>query len=412
MADTDRSLRSAPGTGTAWWVLLAAIPLALATVVGLRYQLNFVGADFDVYRGGARAVLSGDRLYDFSSANQLPFTYPPAAALLFVPLGPGRAAVTDAGWTFLSVSALQAVVWVTIGRLGVTARVDRLRRTAVASLLVLPLAPVEFNLWVGQINIFLLLLVLADLFLNTGRFRGVAIGIAAGIKLTPLIFIAYLLLTRRLRAAATATAAFAATVLVGFLLLPGESARYWSKYAADVGRITLGNDVPYFDASLRGVLGRLDLPALTATYFVLGGLVGAAGLALSVWASRRGQEVVGVLACGITGLLVSPVSWIFHWVWIVPLLLLWAHRASERGRTRERAGVAALYLLCLSSAGWVVLLFLQVSVPLAVTQVYAALYTVIGAATLVVFAVHLRRTGGSVTELPTARRADPDTLAA
>ena len=47
----------------------------------------------------------------------------------------------------------------------------------------------------------LLALVLVDLGYDLGRWRGVAIGVAAGVKLTPLIFIPYLWLIGRRRAA-------------------------------------------------------------------------------------------------------------------------------------------------------------------------------------------------------------------
>ena len=392
-ADSDRPRRTPYSSGApASRVVLVLLPLGLAVAVLLRHSAHFVGVDFDVYRGGGTTVLAGAPLYDFASAIQLPFTYPPAAALVFVPLGLVPAAVAAAVWTFLSLCALEALIWLVLRRVGRPGPVARLRWTAVATVLSLPLGPVLFNGWVGQINVFLLLLVVADVFGRTGRWRGVAIGIAAGIKLTPLIFIPYLLCTRRFRAAATATASFAATVAAGFLVLPADSARYWLQHAADVGRITQGDDVPFFNGSLRGLLVRLAVPHVTATYLVLAAVVGVLGLAVAVWAGRRGDDVVGVLACGFTGLLVSPVSWVFHWVWLVPLLVVWAARAWRDGLTGEKYGVAALWLACAGSGYWVVLNLVLAPVPEPVALVFANLWPVVGVGVLVAFAWHLRHT--------------------
>lgn len=181
---------------TGWHGLLVLLAVGVAGAFLLVYPRAFLGVDFDVYRGAATAVLDCDPLYGFTSSLTLPFTYPPIAAVVFGPLAFLPATVAAAAWTLISVLAMEALIWTLLGPLGVTDPAARIRWTAVASLVMLPLAPVTFNLWIGQINMILLLLVIADLVGATGRFRGVGVGIAAGIKLTPLIFVPYLLFTR------------------------------------------------------------------------------------------------------------------------------------------------------------------------------------------------------------------------
>src|SRR5439155_13505639 len=114
------------------------------------------------------------------------------------------------------------------------------------------LEPVDMTLHFGQINLLLLALVLADLALPR-RWQGIGVGLAAAIKLTPLIFIGYLLLTRRLRAALVATGTFAATVALGFALLPGGSVAFWG------GRFAQPGDGPerLVNQSLNGLILRL-----------------------------------------------------------------------------------------------------------------------------------------------------------
>ncbi|MDQ1744622.1 MAG: alpha,2-mannosyltransferase [Pseudonocardiales bacterium] len=386
----------------AWIAVLLAIPLGLAVLLFTHYGQGVSGIDLGVYRGGAGTLLDGKPLYEFVYGPGLPFTYPPIAAVLFVPLAWLPGALALGTWTFLSVLALEVVVWLTLRHLDVTDPVLRLRWTAIFAVIGLSLDATLFNTWIGQINIFLMLLIFLDLLAPTGRFRGVAIGIAAGLKLTPLIFIGYLLFTRRFHAAATATAAFAATVLIGFAVTPKDAASYWKKYVFDVKRITLDGQAPFLDSSINRLLARLHSPHPSVVYLVLAVVVGVQGLTVAVWASRRGYELTGVMACGITGLLVSPVSWTFHWVWFVPLLVMLTVRASRGNRTGEKIGVALMWLVCLTSAWWVVKQIRDDPIPAPINHFYANWLTFAGIGALIGFALHLRRTA----ELP-ARVPEP-----
>src|SRR5262249_52821726 len=104
------------------------------------------------------------------------------------------------------------------------------------------------------INLVLLALVVGDLSLPDHiKGKGIGIGLAAGIKLTPLIFIPYLLFTRRATAAAVSALTFAVTAGLGFALLPDASAIYWG------GKLTRPGSKPFYldNQSLNGVILRL-----------------------------------------------------------------------------------------------------------------------------------------------------------
>jgi alpha-1,2-mannosyltransferase len=166
--------------------------------------------------------------------------------------------------------------------------------------------------------------------------HGIGIGLAAGVKLTPLIFIPYLLLTGRYRQAATAAGTFVATVAIGYAILPADSVTYWwHRLFLNANRIvflgTRGNQ------SLRGVVTRLagSVTSGTAPWVVAAILVVVAGLAAAAVLGRAGYPVPAMLAAALTGLLVSPLSWDHHWVWVAPGIALLAHLgARARGAVR------------------------------------------------------------------------------
>ena len=212
-----------------------------------------------------------------------------------------------------------------------TGRRSGLSATLGVSALALATEPVQQTLSLGQVNLLLMLLVAADLLTGGalvpgGRTRwwhGIGIGVAAGVKLTPLIFIPYLLLTRRYRQAATASAVFAATVALGYAILPGDSGTYWAN-----GLFLKANRIVFLgtrgNQSLRGVLTRLagSVSSGTVPWIAAAVLVAVAGLVAAALLYRARQPVPAMLACALTGLLVSPLSWDHHWVWVAPGMAL------------------------------------------------------------------------------------------
>jgi len=358
--------------GPRW--LLPACAVALAAVLAvyvadLATHLPVMTAmrDLVVYREGGLIVRHvspayqgqlASPLYDWTGRNGVQFTYPPFAAVIFAVASVLPWTVLRWVMTLASLAALGLSLWLTFGALGYRDRTAvRLAATLGVSALALATEPVQQTLALGQVNLLLMLLVVADLVTvgaaaadgpggRTRWWHGIGIGIAAGVKLTPLIFIPYLLLVRRYRQAATAAVTFAVTVLLGYAVLPRDSDRYWVH-----GLVFNANRIVFLgtrgNQSLRGVLTRLagSVTAGTAPWFAAAALVLVVGLAAAALLYRAGYPVPGMLACALTGLLVSPLSWDHHWVWVAPGLALLVHLGAEaRGAVRAWWWAAAAVL--------------------------------------------------------------------
>lgn len=319
--------------------LLVLAALAAGVVVWLGdWRL---GDDSAVYRAGALAFLHGDSLYSPERLSalppwvSLPFIYPPAAALLFVPL-----AALPSGLAWGVVSAASLVSLAVVVRL--CARPGTL---PVAGLTVCALAlePVWKTFFLGQINLILMALVVVDvLALASTRWAGVLTGVAAAVKLTPLIFVAHLFVTGRWRAGLRALATFVGLQAVLFALAPRDAFRYWTGGA--LGPDQTDGVYWIFNQSLDGLVHRATHDARWSLVVAL--LLGAVIAAPSVWLVRRlharGETLGALLVTAFVGLLVSPISWSHHWVWAVPLAVL----LMARGRWLWVAGLVALFASC------------------------------------------------------------------
>ncbi|MFJ6216424.1 glycosyltransferase 87 family protein [Streptomyces sp. NPDC092296] len=417
-----RALRDAPRRPT-----LTAAAVALVSLLGYAVARHLAGSsmiDMMVYRAEGRAVADHSDLYAIRVSEwALPATYPPFAAMLFVPTGwigvsALRALVTGGNLVLLGVLA-----WLSCRLVGWPRRELRPVAVLLTAGLGVWLEPVWTTLRYGQVNLALACLVLWDLTRAGGRRgTGIGIGIAAGIKLTPGLFAVYLLLTGRVRAAFTAFATFLCTVAVGWIALPDASHGFWGTYLFDSSRV--GKTEIVDNQSVRGAVARLlhDTDPGPAA-LLAAAVVGVFGLVVAVRASRSAPhlpraEAWGVLCTAVTGLLVSPISWTHHWVWCVPLgMLLCAEASRERSRPlpvrrlRWRPIVAVvLFGFCCYSmwmvphkgtrdlhlSGW--------------QQLPAAVYPVLGIAVLVLAALRLRRrltaAGARSSTVPAQRPLD------
>jgi alpha-1,2-mannosyltransferase len=299
--------------------------------------------DLHVYRLGGRVVAHvrprynpalTAPLYDWPGSG-LKFTYPPFAAMVFTIFVPWSWGLLPRLWLGINVLALVATIWVTLGGLRYRAGLARLGGTLLLAAALFWTEPVQRTMYLGQIELVLMALVMWDLCQPAGRWwQGIGVGIAAGIKLVPLIFVPYLLLTRRYRQAAVAAATFVATVLMGFAVLPADSRAWWLDGLMFQSSRT-GFTGWEGNQSLQGIITRLagSIAAGQPIWIAASAVVLAAGIASAVILDRAGHQVMGILAGALTGLLVSPISWDHHWVWIVP-------------------GVTALVCYGIRAAGW------------------------------------------------------------
>ncbi|MDT5139790.1 MAG: alpha,2-mannosyltransferase [Mycobacterium sp.] len=316
--------------------LLAAVALAYACwdLFGhLPYRI-----DIDVYQMGGRAWLDGRPLYSgnvlfHTPIVDLPFTYPPLAAVAFSPFAWMGMPVASIAITVLTLIVLLVSTAIVLTRLDVWADSTMLsgpawlRRSWLAVIIVAQAAvwlePINSNFAFGQINAVLMTLVVADCFpRRTPWPRGVLLGLGIALKLTPAVFLLYFLLRRDKRAALISLASFAGATLVGFALAWGDSLEYWTQTLRHTDRI--GEAALNTDQNIAGSLARLGLEQHER--FPLWALACLLVLAATIWAMRRvlraDEPTLAIICVALFGLVVSPVSWSHHWVWMLPAVLV------------------------------------------------------------------------------------------
>ncbi|MFI7103357.1 glycosyltransferase 87 family protein [Streptomyces sp. NPDC050161] len=322
------------------WVLYTVHPLPMP--------------DIEVYRAEGEAAATGSDLYGFTTTKwHLPATYPPFAALLFLPTTWVSLATLKVACVLVNGALLAVLIQLSCKAAGIRRSAYTAPTVIGATALGIWLEPVFQTLIFGQINLALTCLVLWDLARPDGaRFKGLAVGIAAGVKLTPAIFAVYLLVTGRVKAACTAAAGFLGSVLLGLLVLPDASVDFWTRRMFETSRV--GKVWIVDNQSLQGLIARvLHTPepgliwAVAALLTAAGGLYAARRVFL-----RRGAETWGVLCTAVTALLVSPISWSHHWVWCVPLIVALA--AHTRGIRWRRALLVAVTLAFTVRTLWIV----------------------------------------------------------
>lgn len=144
--------------------------------------------DLEVYRLGGRAVLHGLPLYE-QRTGVFGFTYPPVAALAVSPLVSMPFGMASAALAAASLISLVVVMAYSAGELWDRVRAKPSVWATVALVALVCCAPVRGTFWNGQVNLILAAMVLSDV--QGRRLRGVGVGLAAAIKLTPLVFVVY-----------------------------------------------------------------------------------------------------------------------------------------------------------------------------------------------------------------------------
>ncbi len=326
------------------WAPFATLLASFVAYLAVRSLTHASSFDLDVYRAEGEAVRHGSDLYGLiASPLHANATYPPFAAVLFVPLTTLPVAVMHTLVLGLNLTLLIAAAWLSCRLSGL--RGQQLSSTALLLAAVAVWAePVFTTLRYGQINLLILVLVLWDVTRPaSAATRGVGIGLAAGLKVTPALFVVYLLITGRRRAAATAVATFAATAGLSLLVVPGATWRYWTYLVFSTDRV--GGAESAANQSMRGLFVRLDHTRATVTGEVLAiGVLLIVGLWCSALAYRQLGEAWGACTCAVTALLCAPIAWTHHWVWCVPIAaLLW----TQRRRWWPVAAVFGSYLMWL-----------------------------------------------------------------
>ncbi|WP_160573652.1 glycosyltransferase 87 family protein [Actinomadura physcomitrii] len=353
-----------------WTLLLPAFEITGIALFSAVYD----SLDFHIYWLGGHVVTNGTSLYHERLAG-LWFTNTPFMATLFVPLAAMPLTLARVLWQAAAFGALAWACFLT----------TKLAGRRIAATVALLLEPVWHSFFLGQVNLFLLAFVLADMHrVALGRPAGIGIGIATAIKLTPGIFVVLLLLTRRTRDAVTAFCTFAACTLLAYAIAPDASRIYWLHTFFDTSRV----GVPYIsNQSPYGALARIlhGTAEIGVWYPAIPLTIGAAGLAIAVLWARRGDWLSATAVTGVTGLLVSTISWAHHWVWVVPLLAVLV----RDGHRKTAIACGAIFVL--SPLWWTPHNGDPREYGLHLLTPVANCYLVAGIYFLVHMAVHLRR---------------------
>ncbi len=274
-------------------------------------------ADLRIYRGAIESMLQGHGLYDYAmplTTGPSPFLYPPFAALIMLPTQALPLGSVVTGWYMIQVALTTILVWLMVRDAGWKGRPSV---PVGAWALVVVSAPVMLNINLGQISLPIMILAVADFIVLPARWRGTLIGLAGAIKLTPMFFLPYFLITRQWRAAINASAAFGASTLVGFVALPHESFRYWTSIVFNSSRIPgLGSPK---NLTIFGDLKMWHVP--NSVQGPLWAFLALSVAVFALWAGwrhyRAGEPIAAAIVIGIATTAIGPIAWDHHLVWLV-----------------------------------------------------------------------------------------------
>ena len=315
-------------TRTAALALTLSIAARLAWTYLVPNGANLV--DLHVYLGGAAALDHPGTLYSYAYAEQtpdfpLPFTYPPFAALVFYPLSALPFAAVAFAWQIGIIAALYGVVRLSQRLLGRGTVAAAMGWTAVG----IWIEPLRSTFDYGQINVVLVLAMLWAAYSTRWWLSGLLVGVAAGVKLTPAVTGLYLLGMRRWGAALFSAVVFAATVAVSVAVIGQQARYYFTDLLGDASRI--GPIGTSFNQSWRGAISRILGRDAGYGPAVLAAIAVTAVLALLAWRALDAADRLGrLLVVELFGLLVSPISWTHHWIWLLPLMIWLAARNARK----------------------------------------------------------------------------------
>lgn len=364
-SETSEAKRPAWGWPLAWLIIfVGAAPLVTYWLTNPDDQRL---VDLDVYRTGGQALLRGLSVYGvITPAPQLlPFTYPPIAAMLAVPLAWMSWSTAQWVWIIGIVLALTVTVW--YGFRAFFEEIRTVRRPgpavipvlfAVVVMACLYLMPIRDQVRFGQVDLFLVMLCLLDCVVRKPWWpRGMLIGLAMAVKLTPGVFLIYLAITgfswrkpyrrdpEQRRAFFMAVFTAGLLTLLPFVVIPGDARDFWFSALLDANR--LGANAGTTNQSIRGMLIRLYLPDLltSAIWLVAVVAVGWYGFRAARRAFRDGDMLTSVALTGLMAVLLSPVAWIHHLAWIVVVLAALVGAGGDKIRLLVAGGVWLFYVL-------------------------------------------------------------------
>lgn len=338
-------------------ILIVAAFVLITVAILYVVELRNTFFDSRVYYGAVRYWFrEHGMVYDWlRPGTPYGFTYPPFAGLVMMPMAYLPFPVVLVIATIATVLTTALLTWWFAGPLIRRRGWTTWFAYAIAVCLALCFEPVRETLTFGQVNTLLLTLVAGDVLFGVARGRrwaGIGIGLATAIKLTPGVFIVYLLVTRRWRAAGVAIGTATAATLFAAAVATDQSREFWTSALWDTNRVGVLSYVS--NQSIRGMLARLPIDAVASNVWVVLVLI-----AVGFWtfrvrrAAARGDDFGGFALTGILGCLISPVTWVHHCVWLLPAIVRCVDVGLSRPDRRQLLLGGGAYLLMTSRLVWV-----------------------------------------------------------
>ncbi|BBY38656.1 polyprenol-phosphate-mannose-dependent alpha-(1-2)-phosphatidylinositol pentamannoside mannosyltransferase [Mycobacterium mantenii] len=332
-------------------LLIASIAARLAWTYLVPNGANFV--DLHVYLGGSAAIDHPGTLYSYVYADQtpdfpLPFTYPPFAAVVFYPLHLLPFGLVAFLWQVATMAALYGAIRLSqhLMNAGPAGRRPAMLWTAIA----IWIEPLRSTFDYGQVNVLLMTAVLWAVYTTRWWLSGLLVGVAAGIKLTPAISGLYLAGARRWGAVVFSAVVFVATIGISVLVVGDQTHYYFTRLLGDAHRV--GPIATSFNQSWRGGLSRILGHDVGLGPLLVAAVAVTAVLAVLAWRALDSADQLGrLVVVELFGLLLSPISWTHHWVWLVPLMI-WAIHGPVRARRGARIVGWGWLVLTLIGVPW------------------------------------------------------------
>lgn len=347
----DRSSRALPpavSVAVAW--LFVIVVGAFLTYAALAKRLSTARlADLDIYRGSVTDASNGGSLfsYRFHFPDLRPegygFTYPPSAALPLWPLAWLPAEASDVLWTVGTIIVLALMALATVSRLSPRMDADAWTWAGILASLLVTSYPAVSNLLLGQVSVFVAALTFLDAVVVPRRWRGILTGLAGGIKLLPLAFLALFGVSRQWGAIVRALGTFTVLTVVGFLVMPGDSWQYWTVRLWQTDNV--GDPAAARNRSIYGMLLHVAPGLGRPAWLALAAVVGVLGLLALRRHARRGEDLQSAIVMGCLAIVVAPISWTHY---LTPAVLA-AWVLCWSGLRWRIVGVVSLALLCVLS---------------------------------------------------------------
>ncbi|GAA4453564.1 hypothetical protein GCM10023170_043940 [Phytohabitans houttuyneae] len=302
--------------------------------------------DMKIYHGAVVWWAGGNELYEFIAPGMtIGYTYPPFAGIMMMPLALVPVKAAGVINIVVSLSALALVLAALLAPITRRYGWSLWFVVGIATALATATEPVRETLGFGQVNLLLFALIFADLvalrwrsrgrsnpllsgrgqlarFFASGAWAGAGIGLATSIKLTPALFIVYLIFTRQWRVAFTAIGTAVGVTMATFAIAGRESTTYWTSVLWQTERVGQADMTP--NQSLAGVLARMydSVTAPTLLWLTFSLLLLAVGLSRASHAHADGDELTAFTLVGLTTNVISPISWSHHLLYVLPVMII------------------------------------------------------------------------------------------